>query len=338
LHFHFLGPDGTDLNNLTLQEFNGFLRNGFSDVVLVVSFAHDSIQGLKTIPPQIDGFVKLTTLRIQWNLLTSLSTPLFHLKNLRILDLSGNKLVEIDERIDQLSMLTQLILSNNILKLLPSSMGKLNKLEILALSSNQLKAIPITFGRLKSLRVLLLNENRLKDLDISLIRLPRLFKLELNGNEFTNDIFSSSLSEIKQYFQNSFVEEKKLQVKKYDYANKMRLGKGSFGVVFKAKKGDQYYAVKCLDGIDGDFTEAFQEYSIHVNLNHKNVAHFYEAFQGLFVCLFVCFFFCGRCFIQDLFVLFYSISYQFVLHFVSICAALLSEYVFFPPQLLTFRC
>jgi serine/threonine protein kinase len=94
-----------------------------------------------------------------------------------------------------------------------------------------------------------------------------------------------------------FAENRKFRIKKYDYENRMRLGKGSFGVVYKAKKGDRYYAVKFLDGISGDFTAAFQEYSIHAKLKHKNVAQFIEAFQGMelsgvfFVFCFLFFFF-----------------------------------------------
>lgn len=101
--------------------------------------------GLTSIPSNVFSRTELEQLDLSDNLLTGApQAEIRHLQNLRVLDLSGNKLTG-----------------------LPAELGQLKRLEVLDVSNNQLTGLPLELGNLTQLRVLDLSGNAYstKDLD-----------------------------------------------------------------------------------------------------------------------------------------------------------------------------
>lgn len=94
------------------------------------------------------------------------------LNELKVLDLSFNKLRGLSESIGDLVNLTQLFLNGNRLSSLPASIKRLKKLQELDLSNNKLKGIFKDIVDLKHLKRLCVEGNPLKFEDMrSLIEL-----------------------------------------------------------------------------------------------------------------------------------------------------------------------
>lgn len=82
----------------------------------------------------------LTTLYINHNNLTYLSSSISKLVNLKVLDASGNKLTSIPPEMGMLVQLKELLLFDNNLETLPNELGTLYQLETLGLEGNPLHA------------------------------------------------------------------------------------------------------------------------------------------------------------------------------------------------------
>ena len=94
-------------------------------------------QGLEKVPGEIFKRTSLESLDISHNNLTgAIPAEIRFLKNLRVLDLSDNKMTGLPAELGQLSKLETLDVSNNSLTGLPLELGKLTQLKILNLSGN----------------------------------------------------------------------------------------------------------------------------------------------------------------------------------------------------------
>ncbi|KAI8577796.1 hypothetical protein K450DRAFT_250045 [Umbelopsis ramanniana AG] len=78
----------------------------------------------------------LTTLYINHNNLTYISSAISNLVNLKVLDASGNKLTSIPPEMGMLVQLKELLLFDNSLETLPNELGTLYQLETLGLEGN----------------------------------------------------------------------------------------------------------------------------------------------------------------------------------------------------------
>jgi internalin A len=106
-------------------------------------------------------------------------------KNLKLLNLSYNRLTEIPESITRLKKLTALYLSHNQLADLPGSITRLRNLTTLYLNDNGLTELPDSITRLQNLTALHLSRNELTELPDSITRLQNLTMLNLSDNGLT---------------------------------------------------------------------------------------------------------------------------------------------------------
>ena len=93
---------------------------------------------------------------------------LLSIPNLRILDLSHNKIKALTARIGALKHLTALTLDHNKLRALPEGLCTLTALETLSATHNALQSLPAAFGSLTKLKKLALEHNALAALPESI--------------------------------------------------------------------------------------------------------------------------------------------------------------------------
>jgi len=99
---------------------------------------------------------------------------IYNLKELKILDLSLNKLRDISRSIGKLKYLEILYISHNLLSKLPKSVRRLKFLRELYLSNNQLTIIPKSIGNLLMLQTLHVCENKVVSIPKSIKNLSLL--------------------------------------------------------------------------------------------------------------------------------------------------------------------
>ncbi|KAI8855032.1 Endonuclease/exonuclease/phosphatase [Chytridium lagenaria] len=93
---------------------------------------------IKNLSAELFRYTFLTTLYLNHNNLTFLSTDISKLSSLVILDLSGNRLTSVPAELGLLVSLRELLLFDNQLTFLPPELGSLFQLEILGLEGNPL--------------------------------------------------------------------------------------------------------------------------------------------------------------------------------------------------------
>ena len=115
--------------------------------------------------------------------LTYIPEEVFELKQIKVLNLSYNKIKQLPESIGNLSNLTKLDLSKNRLSYLPESIGNLSNLTELDLSKNQLSHLSESIGNISNLTKLDLSWNKLTKLPESIGNLSNLIELNLRNNQ-----------------------------------------------------------------------------------------------------------------------------------------------------------
>lgn len=104
-------------------------------------------------------------------------------KNLKTIDVSGNKLESLPDAICELPCLQKLVLDNNVLNKLPNRLRQLQKLTTLSFSGNQVSELPDGLEDLSRLESLVMNDNRIRRLPARLGMLKKLKKLFLHSNQ-----------------------------------------------------------------------------------------------------------------------------------------------------------
>ncbi|MBS0653325.1 MAG: hypothetical protein JSR39_07340 [Verrucomicrobia bacterium] len=141
---------------------------------------------LKGLPPIFDKepfVLRLETLKLDANILTSLPAEICLLQNLTSLNLSHNKLSTLPAEISQLKKLTNLLLFGNQITSLPEQIGQLESLRDLNITYNQLTSLPGQIGHLKNLEDLNLSNNYLVSIPEQIGLLQNLTRLNLSSNQ-----------------------------------------------------------------------------------------------------------------------------------------------------------
>ena len=108
------------------------------------------------------------------------------MKNLKVLDLSGNDFSMLPTDLWKLSNLEQLYLNNDKNLKLDENifiLGKLPKLKELHLEDDNLKTLPNDIKQLKNLESLYLNKNKFQNIPSQIRTLEHLQYLDLGGNK-----------------------------------------------------------------------------------------------------------------------------------------------------------
>ena len=142
---------------------------------------------LTEFPMKLLKFKDIKVLDLSYNKIISIPPEIGQLVNLQVLNLSNNNLTSIPPELGQLVNLQELDLSYNQLTSIPTEIGQLTNLQVLSLYRNKLTYIPPEIGQLVNLQVLNLSWNKLisvRDADIG--KLVNLKELCLSHNELTS--------------------------------------------------------------------------------------------------------------------------------------------------------
>lgn len=153
------------------------------------------IYKLQTLPMGLRELNKLEELVLSSNrqlFKDSFPEVLFHLKNLKSLDLSSCYINEFPERLNKLNSLTHLNLGSNNLEDIPDFVFSLNKLIELNLKGNNLYKLPTEMLNLNNLNTLDLSYNKLTELS------PELFSIELYKLYLDNNMLSTLPKEMSR--------------------------------------------------------------------------------------------------------------------------------------------
>jgi len=149
--------------------------------------------GLEIFPPGLGDTLFLQTsflhnISLPHNLITSIlntelpQLSLYHLRYVRELNLSGNKLRRLPADIGALKLLTLLNLENNQLSAIPPTISRLKVLREIKLNNNNFATMAPEISLLDSLQVLDLSSNLLQLVPSAVVKLPNLRHLDLSKN------------------------------------------------------------------------------------------------------------------------------------------------------------
>ena len=108
-------------------------------------------------------------------------SEIFYFKNLKELDLGGNKIKNIDPKIGQLSKLEILKLNRNQIELIPTSISKLDSLKYLDVGLNKINALPEEMKTMLSLEFLQIWGNELTVIPEPISKMPNLKWLDMRA-------------------------------------------------------------------------------------------------------------------------------------------------------------
>ena len=137
--------------------------------------------GITEIPDQISVLHCLSELYLEKNQIQTITSNLWTLPRLKVVDLTNNSL-DILPEIAQTSPIQRLYLSQNRLKFLPNNLGYLSQLSVLQVSFNELHQLPPSFGQLTALKSFSCANNHLQHLPESITNLTQLRDLDLSFN------------------------------------------------------------------------------------------------------------------------------------------------------------
>lgn len=149
----------SSISELDIDEGN----HGYDDSQCVyLSLQNNSMVDPFVYSKFLYNFKKLKTLRISKNSLKEIPNQIFELRELKILDLSYNRIEKIEDAICLLENLVSFNLSNNFIYILNKEIFKLPRLRFLFLCENKIERVPNEILNQKSLLALDLRDNPLK--------------------------------------------------------------------------------------------------------------------------------------------------------------------------------
>lgn len=151
------GSKKTSIHNIPIPDIDGDDSNS-----VYLSLQNNGVLDPCAYSKFLCHFKKLKTLRISKNSLQVVPNQIFELRDLKILDLSHNRIEKIDDAICLLENLVSFNLSNNLIFNLNKEIFKLPKLRFLFLCENKIEKVPDEILNQKSLLALDLRDNPLK--------------------------------------------------------------------------------------------------------------------------------------------------------------------------------
>ncbi|XP_076907416.1 putative disease resistance protein At1g61300 [Bidens hawaiensis] len=232
------------------------------------------VNKIRELPDHELRFPQLDTFLIQDNVLSIVHDDFFqHMKKLKVLDMSNNKIPSLPRSLDQLKELLILDLSRNRSLREISILGKLTCLEILKLRKTGITDIPKEIGQLTNLRVLDVCKCGISVVTQSVIsELIRLEELYVWLKEDGDCRFLKELSKLKSlkilhlrasklgYIPEDFQVETLIEYKIQDdndyfdnrgYKRTLRMSKTSFPFTKAIAKLIQASEVLCMSGLEG---------------------------------------------------------------------------------------
>jgi len=181
-----LQPDITalDLSEKNLDKFPTEVLNHPQLEVLLLSETRTS--STFEIPEEIGRLKNLKILDMSGNKLSTIPSGIGNLRNLQKLDISSNQLHALPDSLWYLVELTHLWVNDNNLRLIPSGIGNLRNLQKLDIGSNQLDTLPDSFWRLDNLSKLYIYRNQLKSIPSGIGKLINLSELYIYRNQLTS--------------------------------------------------------------------------------------------------------------------------------------------------------
>lgn len=146
-----------------------------------------SFFNFNTLPMGLKKLEYLEELNISSNVdlfRDSFPEVLFHLPNLKRLDLSSCYISNFPSQLKKSKNITHLYLHNNQLEEVPAFIFSLRELEVLNISNNKLKTIPLPLTQLNKLQNLDLSRNDIADLPNEIANLSKLENLKISDNAF----------------------------------------------------------------------------------------------------------------------------------------------------------
>lgn len=160
-------------------------------------------ESLDEIPEIVFDLSQLEELNLSHNQITSLPDAIGRLSNLKLLELSGNKLVNFPETLKELIKLEWVNLSDNHLTSLPNVITKVPNLDFLDLSNNRLSTLPEAIVEMKNLRVWTLNHNQFTRLPSTVSNVPNVKQFSIRGNPLVTppyEVAARGINSIREYF------------------------------------------------------------------------------------------------------------------------------------------
>jgi Leucine-rich repeat (LRR) protein len=142
-----------------------------------------------TLHLQISYLRKINCSRNAIKTLTSSTMPQFsfyHLRYVRIINLSLNKIRRLPDNFGALKYLEELNLSNNMISKLPASIFNLKTLRTLDLSVNSMAELPLEFSNLNSLTDLNLSQNLFMNFPYAICRLTQIRVVKFSRNNLNH--------------------------------------------------------------------------------------------------------------------------------------------------------
>jgi hypothetical protein len=136
--------------------------------------------------PNEQRLVHLTELYLANNLFVDMPTSICTMKQLKILDMSFNRLKTLPKTFEQMLCLERMILTSNKLSTLSTSLTNLSTLKYLIVNHNQIETIDENISCNRSLLLLDLSYNRLTYFPHDLCQLEQLETLDIRYNRITH--------------------------------------------------------------------------------------------------------------------------------------------------------